>query len=364
MVLTTHPGGLVEARMRYEQEPAPPLLVIETTETGDELTGRIDALAEVCTAETNLILLGRTNDVELYRTLTRMGVGDYVVLPAPPGRLIESILELYEEPGKKPTGRVIAFIGAKGGCGSSQLAHNTGYTLTGLADCDVLIVDFDLPFGCADLTFNVETPHGIRNLLADPERADEVSLQRFTAKYGERLALLAAPCSLDGELGVNIQALETVVGALKQQAKYVILDLPHLWQDWVRVALQLADDVVVVATPDLTSIRNARNLIDFIAVGRALDAQPVLVLNRLGAARKSEIPAKDFAQTVGVAATVTVPDDTDAFGRATTLGRMVEEVAPRSKAADAIRQLAVAVGKVEAGRKKTSFQIPFLRSKS
>lgn len=338
-----HDGGLGAACAFYEGETSPPLLVAEAQGTPEMYLAQLDRLAEFCEPNTNLVLVGECNDIDLYRALKHRGVADYLVVPCPASRLVDSILELYTDPAKVAIGRAIAFIGAKGGCGSSTLAHNVAYAIGRLTDTDVVVIDFDLAFGSADLTFNIETPHGIRNILSDTDRVDEVFLQRFTVRYGERVHLLAAATSLEGEASINITALEEAIEAIKHQAKFVVLDLPHVWSGWVKLALQMSEAVVVTATPDLASVRNARNMIDFLLKNRPLDTPPLLALNRVGAAKKGEVDLKDFAQTVGQSPVVTMYEDVDAFGRAASLGKMIDEVAGRSKAAEAIRQLARAL---------------------
>jgi pilus assembly protein CpaE len=348
MVLSREAGGLEAARARYAAEPSPPLLLVELDENDGDLMAHIDALGEVCVAGTNLILFGHRNEVELYRALIRRGVADYLVLPAEPVRLIEAVLDLYAEPGAAGSGRVIAFVGAKGGVGSSTLATNTGCALARIANADVVVVDLDLPFGAADLVMNLEAIHGVHTVLADPDRIDDGFLGRFAAKYNDRLHLLAAPCALDGDAAMAGAALENVIHALKQQAHYVLLDVPHLWADWVRTVLLLADQVVLVAAPDLPSIRNCRNLIDFLATGRSMDLPPVLVLNRVGLARKGEVPNQDFGTSVGLAPALVIGDEPELFARAAAEGKMIEEVSRKAKASVAIGQLAKLVAALPA----------------
>jgi pilus assembly protein CpaE len=344
MALSRLPGGLAGAQGRYAGETSPALVLVEAAADADTdattLLAGIDALAEVCSAGTNLILLGGVNDVTLYRNLLRRGVADYLVMPATPMRLIEAVQDLYRDDSKRPAGQVIAFIGARGGCGSTTLACNVGHRLAHQTGADVAVLDLDLPFGGADLAFNLEAPHGIQTLLNDPERIDESFLQRIASKAGEHLHLLAAPAALDQDAAVSGVALEACLAALRQQAGYVLLDLPRVWSEWLRQTLTAADQVVVTATPDLVSVRNTRNLLDLLVTRRALDQPPTLVLNRIGAARRGEVTVRDFATAVRLAPALTISEESQVFGLAASLGKMIDETNRGSKAAQAIRQLA------------------------
>ncbi|MEI6558169.1 MAG: cellulose synthase operon protein YhjQ/BcsQ [Rhodospirillaceae bacterium] len=342
--LTRLAGGPSEARARYASEPSPPLLILEARASPERLLAELEALAEVCIAGTNLIVLGAVNDVGLYRELIRRGVADYLVLPADPVALIEAALTLCRDAGRYAGGQVFAFIGARGGCGSSTLAGNVAWGLARRGDADVVLLDLDLAFGGADLAFNLEAGHGVQAVLADPERIDDQFLGRFTAKYGERLHLLPTAATLEPEILVTAAALDEALTALRRQARFIVLDLPRCWTDWLRQTLHTADQVVVTALPDLVSVRNGRNLIDFLAARRRLDQPPLLALNRVGAARRGEIGVKDFAETIGLAPTVVIAEDGPGFSQAAAAGRMLEEASPRARAIEAIRQLSGRLG--------------------
>ena len=75
----------------------------------------LDTLAEFCDAGTRVIVIGRTNDVMLYRELVRRGVSDYLISPAATLDVVRSICGLFSAPDAKPVGRIIAVVGAKGG---------------------------------------------------------------------------------------------------------------------------------------------------------------------------------------------------------------------------------------------------------
>ena len=67
----------------------------------------------------------------VYRELLRRGVSDYIVAPVKVSQVIESISSVYTDPETGPVGQVIAFVGAKGGAGSSTVCHNTAFSIAG-----------------------------------------------------------------------------------------------------------------------------------------------------------------------------------------------------------------------------------------
>ena len=175
----------------------PNLLIVETRLNGQAALDELDRLADVCDPSTKVIVIGRVNDVELYRELMRRGASEYLVAPLNPLHLIEVISGLYLDPDAAPIGRVITFIGARGGVGSSSLAHNVGWCIAEELQINTTIVDFDLPFGTAGLDFNDEPGQGVADALSAPERLDDVLLDRLLMKRGDHLSLFAAPAVLD-----------------------------------------------------------------------------------------------------------------------------------------------------------------------
>jgi pilus assembly protein CpaE len=332
-------GGVDAAVSHYHGQITPNLLVVETKLHGEEALLELDRLAEVCDPATKVVVVGRSNDVELYRELMRRGASEYLVAPLSPLQLIEVVSGLYLDPGAAPIGRVVAVIGARGGSGASTLSHNIGWCIAEELHINTTVIDLDLPFGTVGLDFNDEAGQGICDALSAPERLDDVLLDRLLIKRGEHLSLFTAPALLDRDYETSPDAFETVIDSVRQNIPCVILDLPHGWQPWIKSALLAADEVVIVATPDLTSLRNAKNIIDLVKGARPNDAPPRLVINQVGVPKRPEIPAKDFAETMGLDPSAILAFDPALFGQAANNGQMVMEVAPKAPVVEALRQL-------------------------
>jgi|SRR5579871_3384421 len=338
--LTVQSGGINGAVEHFRGQVTPNLLVVETQLSGKDALAELDKLAEVCDPSTKVVVVGQHNDVELYRELMRRGASEYLVAPLNPLHVIEVVSGLYCEPGAAPIGRVVSFVAARGGAGSSTLAHNVGWCIAEGLDISTTIVDFDLPFGTAALNFNEEGGQGVADALLSPERLDDVLLDRLVTKRGDRLSLFTAPASLERDIDTAIEAYETVIDVVRATTPCVIVDVPHIWTPWVRATLVGSDEIVIVATPELASLRNTKNLIDLLKTARPNDAPPRLVLNQVGQPKRPEIPTKDFAETIGVEPSVVVPFDPALFGAASNNGQMLIELQPKSPSADGVRRLA------------------------
>jgi pilus assembly protein CpaE len=348
-------GGISGAVEHYTGVVTPNLLVVETSLHGQAALDELDKLAHVCDPSSKLIVLGRVNDVELYRELMRRGASEYLVAPIDPMHLIEVISGLYLEPGASPIGRVIAFVGARGGVGSSSLSHNVGYCIAEEFQINTTIVDFDLPFGTAGLDFNDEPGQGVADALSAPERLDDMLLDRLLMKRGDHLSLFTAPAALEREYDAGPDAYESVLEAVRQTTPCVIVDLPHVWAPWVRATLIGADEIVVVATPDLASLRNAKSMMELLKHNRPNDAPPRLVLNQVGQPKRPEIPVKDFAETLSVEPACVMSFDPALFGQAANNGQMLTELQPNAPSSAGIRRLAqIVTGRAPQALQKSS----------
>jgi pilus assembly protein CpaE len=357
-------GGINAAVDHYHGQVTPNLLIVETRLNGQAALEELDKLAEVCDPTTKVIVVGRVNDVELYRELMRRGASEYLVAPLNPLHLIEVISGLYLDPEAAPIGRVVAFLGARGGAGSSSLAHNVGWCIAEELSINTTIVDLDLPFGTTGLDFNEEPTQGVPDALSAPERLDDVLLDRLLVKHGDHLSIFGTTAVLDREIEAGVDAFESVLEAVRQSTPCVIVDLPHVWTPWVKATLIGADDIVIVATPDLASLRNAKNIVELLRQHRPNDTLPRLVINQVGVAKRPEIPAKDFAETLGLEPALVLPFDPQLFGQAANNGQMLNEIAPKSPTAAGIRRLAeVVTGRVPQPVQKAAPFLSFLTGK-
>ena len=346
--VTVREGGLTAALLAYQNQATPPLLVVESCAEASVLLGQLDQLAEVCDPGSKVVVIGAANDITLYRELMRRGVSEYLVPPLKPLQFVRSISNLYADPSAPFLGRQIAFCGAKGGVGVSTIAHNIAHAITEGLGANAVLVDLDLPFGTAGLDFNQDPLQGVADALSEPDRLDPVLMDRMMARCGDRLSLFAAPASLDQDYDIPAEAFEEVTQKVRGAAPFVVLDLPHAWSTWKRRILLSSDDLVIVATPDLASLRNAKNLVDLVRRARPNDAPPRLILNQVGVPGRPEIAVKDFGDALDLTPALVLPFEPKLFGQAANNGQMLSELAPRAKTTEALAGLAQQISRREA----------------
>lgn len=332
-------GGIEAAANMFAAAPTPNLIILETDAEPHTLLGELAPLAEVCDATTRVIIVGRYNDISLYRELIRNGISEYLVGPVQMSDMLASISAIFVDPDAEPLGKSIAFIGAKGGVGSSTIAHNCAFGISNLFSTETILADLDLPFGTANIDFDQDPAQGIAEAVFAPDRLDEVFLDRLLTKCSEHLSLLAAPSLLDRTYDYDGMAFQPIVEILQRSAPVAVLDLPHSWSEWTRSVLASADDIVISAVPDLASLRNAKNMLDSLRKLRPNDSVPHLVLNQIGMPKRPEIAPSDFFEALEIEPIAILPFDAQLFGNAANSGRMIAEVDAKSPSAETLSQI-------------------------
>ncbi|WP_245444442.1 AAA family ATPase [Microvirga sp. KLBC 81] len=344
-------GGLGAAIEHYRQTSTPNLVIVESRSARNVYLADLDRLAEVCDPGTRVMAIGHANDIVFYRELIKRGISEYLLAPVDPVSLIASISGVYGENRSSKLGQTYAFIGAKGGVGSSTLAHNVAWTIARQLSSDVIIADLDLPFGTASLDFNLDGGPGISEVLQDTGRLDEVLLDRLLAKCGDHLSLLSAPTDLEKAYDLHESALEPLIDVAQSSIPFTVLDMPHMWTSWARNVLVAADEIVITAVPDLANLRNAKNMITVLRQARPHDPPPKLVLNQVGMPKRPEIKPKEFAKAIQLEPIACIGFEAQLFGTAANKGQMIAEVSGKGAAPKSFGEIAdILTGRKDAKR--------------
>jgi pilus assembly protein CpaE len=354
-------GGLTAAVEAYQSSPTPNVIILESEHSDEEILEGLDQLANYCDAGTRVVVIGRMNDVSLYRELVKRGVSDYLIAPVGTLQVVRAVCGLFSAPDAKPVGRIVAVVGAKGGVGASTIAHNIAFSVSHDIALDTVVADLDLAFGTAGLDFNQDPPQGIAEAVFSPDRVDTAYVDRLLAKCTDHLSLLAAPATLDRIYDFGADAFDSIFDSLRATVPCVMLDVPHQWTGWSKQALIGADDILIVAAPDLANLRNAKNLYDFLKGARPNDHLPRYCLNQVGVPKRPEIKAADFAKALEDEPVAVIPFEPQIFGAAANNGQMIAEISSGHRTAEIFKQLAHQLtGRNDTKKQRSSLLSPLL----
>jgi pilus assembly protein CpaE len=225
---------------------------------------------------------------------------------------------------------------------------------------DSVVIDLDLAFGTAGLDFNQDPVQGIANAISQPERPDTAFMERLLSKCTDRLSLLAAPATLDQVYDFGADAFDAIFDTLRMTTPCIVLDVPHQWSAWTKRALIGADDILVVAEPDLANMRNAKNMLNVLKAARPNDRPPLYCLNQVGMHKRPEIAIREFAKAIESQPIAAIPFDSKMFGTAANNGQMIAQVSATHKTTTMFLQMAQRMTG-HAVTKKASFLTPILK---
>jgi pilus assembly protein CpaE len=275
--------------------------------------------------------------------------------------MVRSICGLFSTPEAKAVGRIIAIVGAKGGVGASTIAHNVAWAIARDLALDSVVADLDLAFGTAGLDYNQDPPQGIADAVFSPDRVDTAFVDRLLSKCTDHLNLLAAPATLDRVYDFGTEAFDAIFDTLRTTMPCIVLDVPHQWSGWTKRALVGADDILIVAAPDLANLRNTKNLYDMLKASRPNDRAPLYCLNQVGVPKRPEIKVGEFSRAIESDPVVSIPFEPQIFGAAANNGQMIAEISANHRTAEMFLQIAQRLtGRAEAKKPRGSFLSPLL----
>src|ERR1700757_3527010 len=335
-------GGIAKAIAHLGAHRSPNILIVDIG--GVELPiSKVNELADVCEPGVAVIAIGNRNEIGLYRDLLHAGVADYVVKPLNSQLLAKALASGRAHTGEaslihKKLGTLVAFVGARGGVGTTTLAVNTAWYLANRQSRRVALVDLDLPNGDCALLLEIKPSSGLREALANPLRIDNTLLERVMSPVGERLFVLSSEEPLSEDLHFTAVAVETLVNVLREQFHYVILDVPRIPTAPYRRALEMADFRIMVADQTLRSVRDTIRLRTTLGEGDG-KRRNLLVVNRHGEGGRHAVTLQEMEDVLEVRPKTVIPFQPTLFTTVTGSTRIA--VARHGKFGDAISALAL-----------------------
>lgn len=318
-------GGLDRA-VAYAEANSANLYLLDTNLDAAAMLAAIDRL-RAAAPHACIVILGAVNDIALLRDLAARGVSDYIVPPAEAEDVARTLCALFAD---VDTAKVIAVIGARGGIGASTIARNVAWSIAERQQQSVTLADLDLSFGMTAHCFEQAPALSVVDVIGASDT--EAALEEALAPARSRLHILAAP-EKTASLEIEAFAFDAFLANARRSASYVVLDLPHAWEPWVRQALREADEIIIVAGPDLASLRNGDNLLKLLRSERDKPSAPVVVVSMSGLPKRPEIPFKDFSDALRVAPVLTFAFEPELFVAAENANQMIYEAMPDAKAA-------------------------------
>jgi pilus assembly protein CpaE len=286
-------------------------------------------ITEISRLGSAVIALGSINDVNYFRRIMRAGARDYLIKPVDAEMLGEALARL-EQPsdGLHAQGRLAAFVGARGGVGSTTLAINAAWILADKLSRRTGLVDMDLYAGNIALALDIEPTRGLREAFDDPERVDEVFLQNAMASFGKYLHVLATEESFDDAVRMSDDKVLRLADTMRANFDMTILDIPRHFVMREPALFSKLNDVVIVSELTLQSLRDVNRLTKLLSA-RNRQMRIHVVANR--ATGKPDVTLKEFEAGIDGTLRAVFSYDPKAFATAALKGQSLAGANPKHK---------------------------------
>jgi pilus assembly protein CpaE len=266
----------------------PDVLLVEI---GLENSSEIDLLSRVIREnESQMAAIATAENATLdgIRRLMRVGVADFVPQPMSRADLLGALETAVSklEPnrgGHVLRSQVLSFIGSCGGAGSTTLAVQAAVDLMGRNKKNrksVCLLDFDLQFGNAALSLDIQSKDGLTLILEAPGRLDGAFLRASMSRHASGIDVLSAPPSIVPLDVLTPEIVTRIIDLAREEYDYVVIDMPHVWTIWTAKVFHSSDLVVLVAELNVTALQRTRRQLDLLKDQGIEDTQIAVVANR------------------------------------------------------------------------------------
>ncbi|MDA8345902.1 MAG: AAA family ATPase [Thermaerobacter sp.] len=342
-------GRVLEAdtpdRVRHIVRQEHPELVMLHLGGGDDILSLCTELDQALA--TRVVVIGPDSDIASIRAAMQAGARDYLGEPITPEELQATLARLVQGERRTRRGKVVTVFGTKGGVGKSTVAANLAVVLADRHRQRVAIVDLDLEFGCAATLFGAHPGMTIVDICRRSGALNLAAIEEaLTRSAHSSVEILASPPTPDlaafvdgeGKREPDRNYVQEILRVLRASYDWVIVDTAVDFGEAVITALDEAERILFVTTPDVPALQNSAKGLDILLERLGYPADKLqVVLNRGNAG--IGLSGDEIAQVLDHPILYSLPSDGDVAVRAANLGIPLVRLRGRSALARGIARL-------------------------
>ena len=265
------------------------------------------------------VLTGPRAEPELLLEAMRVGASEYLPHPVEEADLSAALHRAVRRVGGMPVsregiepGKVYALFGAKGGVGVTTMAVNLAVDFAQVTHRPTLLVDLDLDLGGSALLLGTQPRYSVFDVVRNLHRMDQNLLSSLVEHHDTGIDILASPAQMNTGDTLGREQVRAVMTVLRRYYEHIVLDLPRAISPLTLGALEIADQVLLVANPDLPTLRNTKRVLPQMQRVSAVEGKVRVILNRHRSA--DLITPSDVGKALGLDVFWTLPSDEDGIG--------------------------------------------------
>lgn len=236
------------------------------------------------------------------------GAKDVLIMPISPAHLVDSIYKAHQHMKKRSNihkdvkakrkstrGLVYTVFSTKGGVGKTFIATNLAVSLAKNKEKRVVIVDLDLDFGNVALALNVMPRFTISDIIDDIRNIDQYYIDSFLTQNESGVWVLPANMKPMMSEFINAEHIDFILRTLQNSFDYIVIDMPGRFNETINPAFAIADHLLLVVTPEVSSVRNVKAALITLNELNYPKSKIKLILNRVAG---NEINIKDIETTL------------------------------------------------------------------
>ncbi|HMD34059.1 MAG TPA: AAA family ATPase [Vicinamibacterales bacterium] len=293
------PASVTEERVARDGT-APDIVVVDVCGDTSSAMSNIERIRGA-SPHAGIFAVAQNADPDLILQSMRAGANEFFTWPPPEETFQSAVRRLAARretaQGARPPATTMVFFGSKGGAGTTTLAVNSAVEIARLSKRSAIILDLKPGLGEVALFLGIRPRFSVVDAVDNLHRLDREFLKELVVKHKSGLDILAGSDQFDRPGAQDAGAFEELFRLLARQYDYIVIDAGAQINSCSVAALYAADQMFLVANPDVPSVRNAQRLLDRVRQLGACGERVRVMLNR--AAEPFPIPPKQIESALG-----------------------------------------------------------------
>jgi pilus assembly protein CpaE len=293
------PASVTEERVARDGT-APDIVVVDVCGDTSSAMSNIERMRGAA-PQAGIFAVAQTADPDLILQSMRAGANEFFTWPPAEETFQSAVRRLAARretaQGARPPATTMVFFGSKGGAGTTTLAVNSAVEIARLSKRSAIILDLKPGLGEVALFLGIRPRFSVLDAVDNLHRLDREFLKELVVKHKSGLDILAGSDQFDRPGAQDAGGFEELFRLLARQYDYILIDAGTQINSCSVAALYAADQLFLVANPDVPSVRNAQRLLDRVRQLGACGERVRVMLNR--AAEPFPIPPKQIESALG-----------------------------------------------------------------